>query len=192
MTDSFQAHKDEMQIALFVRSALVNKLYCTDVRCEWVSCLHSPSIFRNSFQETKITTISLMIGAHQHSNEKSNVWRSGTVQLVVLCSRLSRAMRSKNMISFSPTLCFANESRSLSCAYHLARIVGWLPCFFCLAFLSISFALKNIICLSDAPCFGPRLEFFLMTKPGIEVTSQLAFWVVVGLRLYFKFLPQLQ
>ena len=23
-----------------MRSALVNKLYCTDVYCEWVSCLH--------------------------------------------------------------------------------------------------------------------------------------------------------
>ena len=50
-----------------------------------------------------------------------------------------------------------------------------------------SFALKNMICLSDAPCFGPRVEFFLMTKPGIEVKSQSAFWVVGGLRLYFKF-----
>ena len=53
----------------------------------------------------------------------------------------------------------------------------------------ISFALKIMICLSDAPCFGPRLEFFLMTKPGIEVKSQLAFWVVVGLRLYFHISP---
>ena len=40
--------------------------------------------------------------------------------------------------------------------------------------------------------FGPRLEFFLMTKPGIEVKSQLVFCAVVGLREYFKFLPQLQ
>ena len=30
----------------------------------------------------------------------------------------------------------------------------------------------------------------LMTKPRIEVKSSFAFWVVVGLRLYFKFLPQ--
>ena len=45
--------------------------------------------------------------------------------------------------------------------------------------------------LSEAPCLGPRLEFFLMTKSGIEMWSQLAFWVVVGHRLYFKFLPQL-
>ena len=64
--------------------------------------------------------------------------------------------------------------------------------FSCLDFLSISFALKNKICLSDAPCFGPQLEIFLMTKPGIEEKSELAFSVVVGLRLYFKFLPQLQ
>ena len=26
-----------------------------------------------------------------------------------------------------------------------------------------------------------------MSKPGIEAKSQFAFWVVVGLRLYFKF-----
>ena len=44
-----------------VRSALVNKLYCTDVYCEWVSCLHHPSIFWNSFQETEITIISQMM-----------------------------------------------------------------------------------------------------------------------------------
>ena len=31
-----------------------------------------------------------------------------------------------------------------------------------------------------------------MTKPGIEVKSQVVFWNVVGLREYFKFLPQLQ
>ena len=31
-----------------------------------------------------------------------------------------------------------------------------------------------------------------MTKPRIKVKSKLVFWNVVGLRLYFKFLPQLQ
>ena len=31
-----------------------------------------------------------------------------------------------------------------------------------------------------------------MTNPGIEVKSQLVYWNVVGLREYFKFLPQLQ
>ena len=31
-----------------------------------------------------------------------------------------------------------------------------------------------------------------VTKPGIEVKSQLVFWSVVKLREYFKFLPQLQ
>ena len=97
-------------------------------------------------------------------------------------SCLSRAMRSKSMTSFSPMVCFANESRYPSCSYHVESIVGWLPCFSRLAFLSISFALKNIICLSETPCFGPRLEFFSMTKPGIEVKSQLVFWSVVRLR----------
>ena len=60
---------------------------------------------------------------------------------------------------------------------------------FCLAFLSICFALKNITCLSERPCFGPRLELLLMTKPGIEVKSQLVFWNVVELREYFKISP---
>ena len=96
-------------------------------------------------------------------------------------------MRSKSTTSLSPILFFANESWYLSCAYHLATIVGWLSRFPCIAFVSISFALKNITCLSDAPCFGPRLDFFLMTKPGIEVKSNMATWIVVGLRLYFKF-----
>ena len=43
MTDSFQAHKDVMQFssqARAMRSALVNRLFCTDVCCELVSCLH--------------------------------------------------------------------------------------------------------------------------------------------------------
>ena len=39
----------------------MNKLYGTDVYCEWVFCLHLPSIFWNSFQETEITTISRMM-----------------------------------------------------------------------------------------------------------------------------------
>ena len=56
-----------------------------------------------------------------------------------------------------------------------------------IAFLSISFALKNMIFRSDWPCFGPRVEFFLMTEPGIEEKSLFAFWVVVGLRLSLKF-----
>ena len=87
---------------------------------------------------------------------------------------------------FSPISCFANESRYFSCSYHLERIVGWLPCFSCLAVLSISFALKNMICRSGWPCFGPGVEFFIMTNPRIEVQSLFAFWVV-GLREYFEF-----
>ena len=43
MTKLFQAHKNDNAIlepsALCVRCALVNKLYCTDAYCEWVSCL---------------------------------------------------------------------------------------------------------------------------------------------------------
>ena len=40
MTTLLLAHKDDNAIlepsALCARSALVNKLYCTDVSCEWV------------------------------------------------------------------------------------------------------------------------------------------------------------
>ena len=56
---------------------------------------------------------------------------------VAALSCLSRAMRSKSMTYFWPILCLANESRYFSCAYHLAGIVGWLPCFCCLAFLNL-------------------------------------------------------
>ena len=56
MTDSFQAHKDVMQLlsqARAMRSALVNRLHCTDVCCERVSCPHTPSTFWISFRETE-------------------------------------------------------------------------------------------------------------------------------------------
>ena len=39
--------------------------------------------------------------------------------------------------SSEPILCSAKDFRYPSCAYHLARIVGWPPCFGCIAFLSI-------------------------------------------------------
>ena len=113
----------------------------------------------------------------------------GRSALVDEKSCLSRAMRSKSMTSFSPILCSANDLRCPSCANHLARIGGWTPCFDCLALSSISFTLRNMICRSDALCFGPRLEFLSMAKPGIEVESRLVFWSVVGLREYFKMSP---
>ena len=60
MTTLILAHKDDNAIfepnELVVRCALVNMLYCTDVCCEWVSCLHTPSISWNSLQETESTT----------------------------------------------------------------------------------------------------------------------------------------
>ena len=72
MTGLFLAHKDDNAIlepsALCVRSALVNILYCTDVYCEWMSCLHLPLIFWNSFQEPEITTISRMMRSTMGSN----------------------------------------------------------------------------------------------------------------------------
>ena len=54
--------------ALAVRSALVIKLYITDVFCEWVSCLHHPVDFLEFLQETEITTISQMMWAAMSSN----------------------------------------------------------------------------------------------------------------------------
>ena len=59
--NSFQAHKDDNAVlepsALCVRSALVNKLYCTDVYCEWVSCLQPRStlhLFRSDTSVNKV------------------------------------------------------------------------------------------------------------------------------------------
>ena len=71
MTDSFQAHKDDTAIldkARGVRSALLNRLCCTDVCCEWVACPHLPSIFWNPCQEDEITTNSQMMWASMSSN----------------------------------------------------------------------------------------------------------------------------
>ena len=42
-------------------------------------------------------------------------------------------------------------------------------------FLKHLLRMKYIFCLSEAPCLAPRLLFFLITCPGIEVTSRL-FW----------------
>ena len=72
MTALVSAYKDDNAIlepsALVVRCALVNKLYYTNVSCEWVSYLHTPSIFWNSFQETDITTIYQMMWNTMSSN----------------------------------------------------------------------------------------------------------------------------
>ena len=152
-----------------------------------VSVLHFKALFECNGKFWSLSK--RLFGAHQHPNEESNVWCSVTVQLSQLKSRF---FQERNMTSFSPISRFANESRYFSCAHHLERIVGWLPCFSCLAFLSVCFAFKNITCLLETPYFGPRLEFFFMTKRGIETKSQFVFWSVVGLREYFRFLPQLQ
>ena len=47
---------------------------------EWVSCLHHPSIFWNSFQETEITTISQMMQAAMSSNSFA-IAKSATAKL---------------------------------------------------------------------------------------------------------------
>ena len=104
----------------------------------------------------------------------------GVLQPLSFCSCIvlsfkSDAIKKHDLFFVIVVLC--QRISVFSCAYHLERIVGWLPCFSCLVFLSISFTLKSIICLSETPCFGPRLEFFLMTKPGIEVQSLFAVWI---------------
>ena len=71
MTTLVSGRKDDNAIlsqARGMRSALVNRLYYTNVSCEWVSCLHLPSIFWNSFQETEITTIYQMMWNTRSSN----------------------------------------------------------------------------------------------------------------------------
>ena len=65
--------------------------------------------------------------------------------------------------------------------------VLWLSCF-----LKHLLRIEKRYLSLETPYFGPRLENFFMRKPGIEVKSQLVLWSVVGLREYFKFLPQLQ
>ena len=269
-----------------VRSALVNRLCCTDVFCEWVSCPHAPSLFWNSSKKPKSppflrwcrlplaptrlplrsrplwswrwrsllagfpvalcsTAIQFEIDIVIEFSPPSNCWfcrwrcwccgRFGLKDCRVSAKWASCIFRHHCNASTSSGRCRRGMHRKIptfiggaqhwrkgkSCftiasllkdttvqphelnGYRtpnsgffvwmlmglrnfLARIVGWPSCFGCLAFSSISFALRNMICLSDAPCFGPRLEFFLMTKPGIEVKSQLAFSVIVGLRLYLR------
>ena len=62
---------EPMRINCAVRAVI--KLYCTDVSCEWLSCLHLPSIFWNSFQETEITTIYQMMWNIMSSNSSAIV-----------------------------------------------------------------------------------------------------------------------
>ena len=72
MTELFSDTKMTMQFLSHVRIncavRAVNKLYCTKVSCEWMSCLHPPSIFWNSFQETQITTFYQMTWNIMSSN----------------------------------------------------------------------------------------------------------------------------
>ena len=115
MTTLVLAHKDDNAIleasALCVRSALVNKLYYTDVCCEWVSCLHFLSIFWNSFWETEITTISQMMCTAMSSNSFAIV-KFATAKLkmktlpsgfsMALCSTAIQFFRSTWSSKFSP------------------------------------------------------------------------------------------
>ena len=86
MTALILTHKDDNAIlepsALVVRCALVNKLYHTNVSCEWVSCLRTRSIFSNSFKETEITTISHMMWTAMSSN-LSVIVRFATAKLKI-------------------------------------------------------------------------------------------------------------
>ena len=73
-------------------------------------------------------------------------------------------MRSKSKTSFSPILCSDNDFRYSSCSYHIERVVGWFPCFSCLAFFSICFALLNITCLSETQLFWYSTGILLNDK----------------------------
>ena len=60
-----------MRISCAVRA--VNKMYFTNLFREWVSCLHPPSIFWNSFQEAEITKIYQMMWNTLSSNSSAIV-----------------------------------------------------------------------------------------------------------------------
>ena len=64
-------------------------------------------------------------------------------------------------------------------------------CLTCLLSASVSLG-STFFVVQKGPCLAPRLLFFLITYPGIEVTSRLFWSYSVGLREYFIFLPQLQ
>ena len=78
MTKLILVHKDASKSRLVLNLSqakriecavrAVIRLYCTDVSCEWVSCLHTSSIFWSSFQETEITTIYRMMWNTMSSN----------------------------------------------------------------------------------------------------------------------------
>ena len=76
-----------------VRSAIVNKLCCTGVCFESVSCPHHPSIFSDSHQETEITTITQIMLAAMSSNSfafsKSAIAILKTWMLLAGCPWLS-------------------------------------------------------------------------------------------------------
>ena len=92
----------------------------------------------------------------------------------------------RNMTSFSPILCSANESRYLFCAFHHARIVGWLPC------------LKHLLSFEEQDlsfrlaALWSSSTILLHDNAKNSCKSLFAFSFAVGLRLYFKFLQQLK
>ena len=79
------AHKDDTAIiepsAFVVRSALVNKLCCTDVSCEWVSCLHDLEIILDHYNAIclpfkNMSTILFESSAHPLSVLESDISKS--------------------------------------------------------------------------------------------------------------------
>ena len=75
----------------------------------------------------------------------------------------------------------------LSCKWRWMASVVFLT-----SFVQHLFSLVIHLCLSGGPCLAPRLLFFLITYPGIDVTSRLFWSNSVGLCEDFIFLPQLQ
>ena len=90
------------------------------------------------------------------------------------------------------TQCLTKILRYLSSLHHLSKIVLQVPFVGLRAFLSISCALKYMVCRTDGPCLAPWDGFFLMTRPGIDRTSNLSLFICRFLSVSCMHLPHVQ
>ena len=121
------------------------------------------------------------------------------IQCLAFCNRsaraavescLSRAVRSKSVTFFFANMLCQRISESFLCTPSCENR-RMAPMFLLSCFLKHLLRLEKHYLPFRCTVLWSSLEF-LMTKPGVEVKSQLAFWSVVGLRESFKFLSQLQ
>ena len=91
----------------------MNKLYCTNVCCEWVSCLHHPSIFWNSFQETEINTISQIMYTISSNSSAFVKLTTAKLKMKTLPTGFSCGSRSTSQSKFSPfsNCCWSSRCR---------------------------------------------------------------------------------